>query len=73
MDLATDTLLHHIPPVELQTRVYRLYTQRGQVKHTQALYMDIESMAHTHTGKYTHSILYAYKQKHFSHKHFETF
>lgn len=31
VDLAADTLLHHLPPVELQAGVHRLYAHRGQV------------------------------------------
>ena len=32
MDLAADTLLHHLPPVELQARVHRLHQHRCQVR-----------------------------------------
>ena len=32
MDLAADTLLHHLPPVELQARVHCLYQHRCQVR-----------------------------------------
>lgn len=32
VDLAADPLLHHVPPVELQTRVHRLHAHGGQVR-----------------------------------------
>lgn len=31
VDLAADALLHHLPPVELQARVHRVYALSGQV------------------------------------------
>lgn len=31
VDLAADSLLHHLPPVELQARVHRVHTLGGQV------------------------------------------
>ena len=32
VDLAADSLLHHLPPVELQARVHRVHALSGQVR-----------------------------------------
>lgn len=44
MDLAPDPLLHHLPPVELQTRVYCLHTHCCQVHQGMEEQIDLSSL-----------------------------